>query len=240
MQAASAASPASTPAALDVPVTVAVCARNVGRDRICAVLRPGGLAVVHEGSDAAGIVAACATATPDLIVIGVRRPDSATLDPIRALRGRCPSVRVILVCERSARGDVRRALDAGARAIVLAAEIEEVLLPVVRVVCAGQVSVPSTRAGEAREQVLTTRQKQILGLVVMGMSNAQIASKLFLAESTVKSHLSSAFAKLDVSSRNEAVKLILDPGSGAGLGILTIPAESLPLAARGRLTRPGP
>jgi DNA-binding NarL/FixJ family response regulator len=59
---------------------------------------------------------------------------------------------------------------------------------------------------------------------VMGMTNAAIASQLYLAESTVKSHLSSAFAKLGVSSRAEATNVILDP-SAAGLGILTIPTR---------------
>jgi two-component system, NarL family, response regulator DesR len=134
-------------------------------------------------------------------------------------------MRVVLVCERSGNGDIRRALDAGVHGIVHSDELEDVLLPVMRVVHAGQVSVPGGHASEAQEQILTTRQKQILGLVVMGLSNAQIAQKLYLAESTVKSHLSSAFAKLDVSSRNEAVKLILDPERGSGLGILSIPAE---------------
>ena len=60
----------------------------------------------------------------------------------------------------------------------------------------------------------------------MGLSNSQIAAKLFLAESTIKSHLSSAFGKLDVSSMR-AVSLILDPEQGQGLGILTIPAERI-------------
>jgi DNA-binding NarL/FixJ family response regulator len=103
------------------------------------------------------------------------------------------------------------------------AEVEAVLAPVIDVVQAGQVSVPGPRGKELRRQVLTPREKQILGLVVMGLTNAEIATKLFLAESTVKSHLSSAFAKLGVSSRSEAATVILDPQSGAGLGILTIP-----------------
>ncbi len=59
----------------------------------------------------------------------------------------------------------------------------------------------------------------------MGMTNAAIAGQLYLAESTVKSHLSSAFAKLGVASRSEAATVILDPRS-AGLGILTIPSKS--------------
>ena len=171
------------------------------------------------------MVDACVEGAPDLTIISARRPDGSILDGIRALKEVCPDLRIVLICERSATGDVRKALDAGATGIVSADELEEVLLPVLRVVASGQISVPGMRGKEASEPILTAREKQILGLVVLGMTNAQIASKLFLAESTVKSHLSSAFSKLEVSSRNEAVNLILDPRRGTGLGILSIPAE---------------
>jgi len=64
---------------------------------------------------------------------------------------------------------------------------------------------------------------------VLHLSNAEIARNLYLSESNVKNHLSSAFAKLGVSSRNEAAELILDRDSGLGPGILRItPEESLP------------
>jgi len=66
------------------------------------------------------------------------------------------------------------------------------------------------------------REKQVLGMVVMGFSNGEIANKLVLAESTIKSHLSSAFSKLGVRSRGEATELILDPVNGLGPGILSI------------------
>ena len=68
--------------------------------------------------------------------------------------------------------------------------------------------------------IFTTREKEILRLVVEGLSNGEIGRKLYLAESTVKSHLSSSFAKLGVHSRNEATALILDPGAGLGPAIL--------------------
>jgi DNA-binding CsgD family transcriptional regulator len=75
--------------------------------------------------------------------------------------------------------------------------------------------------------VLSGREKQILGLVVMGYMNSQIAEQLFLAESTIKSHLSSAFTKLGVRSRNEAVELILNSERGLGMGILALGGEQL-------------
>lgn len=62
-------------------------------------------------------------------------------------------------------------------------------------------------------------------MVVLGFSNGEIASKLFVAETTVKSHLYSAYRKLDVRSRQEAAALILDSSQGLGLGILTISNE---------------
>jgi DNA-binding NarL/FixJ family response regulator len=71
---------------------------------------------------------------------------------------------------------------------------------------------------------LSMREKQVLGMLVMGFTNAEIAAKMFLAESTVKSHLSSAYTKLGVRSRKDAASMILDPVAGLGPGILTITA----------------
>jgi DNA-binding NarL/FixJ family response regulator len=58
--------------------------------------------------------------------------------------------------------------------------------------------------------------------VVLGFTNRQIADKLFLAESTVKTHLSSAFGKLDAHSRADVTARILDPENGYGVGILSL------------------
>jgi two-component system response regulator DesR len=190
-------------------------------------LRQGGYepAFWHNTADAA--IEACRESDLDLFILGVRWPDAQALACVSSLVNACSSTKVILVCERSGEGDVRKALDAGARALVPLSEAEDALLPVIEVVRAGQVSVPGLAGREAGRKVLTSREKQILGQVVLGMTNAEIAAKLFLAESTVKSHLSSAFSKLGVASRNEAAALILNPATGVGLGILTIPSEKV-------------
>ena len=190
-------------------------------------LRQGGHATTfwHDTVDAA--TDACRESDPDLFLLGARRPDRGALECVASLVAACLSTKVILICERSGEGDIRKALDAGARALVPLSEAGDALLPVIAVVRAGQVSVPGAAGREAGRKVLTSREKQILGQVVLGMTNAEIATKLFLAESTIKSHLSSAFSKLGVASRNEAAALILNPATGVGLGILTIPSEKV-------------
>lgn len=196
---------------------------NFPKDEIRTVLAEAGHRVGFWHQTQAKALAACRESRPELFLLGARQPDARSLECVRALVDECGETKVILICDRSGDGDLRKALDAGARGFVSLGEVQAALPPVIDVVRAGQISVPGPNSRELRKQVLTPREKQILGLVVMGMTNAEIAGKLFLAESTIKSHLSSAFAKLGVSSRSEAASVILDPKSGAGLGILTIP-----------------
>ena len=101
----------------------------------------------------------------------------------------------------------------------------------VEAVCAGQVSAPSRQRRALRARALTAREKQVLMMVATGQTNSQIADELFPGRSTVKSHLSSAFRKLGVSSRSEAAAVILDPERGRGLGIDGSPR---PAASAGR------
>jgi DNA-binding NarL/FixJ family response regulator len=157
---------------------------------------------------------------------------SACIEPLAQA---FPEAPVIVVCASIERWGVRGALMAGAAGVVLWDDLPMALSPTMRAVLAGQACVPRDHSRQIEPPALSSREKQILGLVVMGFSNAQIAQQLFLAESTVKSHLSSAFGKLGVRSRNEAVHLILDPERGLGMGILAIggePMESPPSAAR--------
>jgi DNA-binding NarL/FixJ family response regulator len=160
--------------------------------------------------------------SPSLILLAFDDPVSGLLSCIAPVTRRLAPAQVILACSRIERWEVRAALAAGAAGIVLFANLENTLGPCVRAVLGGQTCVPRAHWQQIEPPPLSSREKQILGLVVMGFTNGQIAEQLFLAESTVKSHLSSAFGKLGVRSRNEAVHLILDPERGLGTGILTI------------------
>jgi DNA-binding NarL/FixJ family response regulator len=134
---------------------------------------------------------------------------------------------LVVVCSSIHRWEVRTALAAGAVGVVAYENLTDTLGPCLLAVTAGQICVPREQWRQVEPPALSSREKQILGLVVMGYMNSQIAEQLFLAESTVKSHLSSAFGKLGVRSRNEAVNLIIDPERGLGMGILGLGGEPL-------------
>ena len=117
---------------------------------------------------------------------------------------------------------IRKLLRAGARGVVIADRLEQTLAPSVRSVAAGQITVDAEFGRQLERPALSTREKQVLAMVVMGLGNQEIANRLYLTESTVKSHLSSAFGKLGVKSRYEAAAMIMDPEQALGPGILHI------------------
>jgi len=132
---------------------------------------------------------------------------------------------VEVVRSPGARG-IRGALARGAQGVVAETDVEACLADTVRAVLAGQLVLPAAAAALIARPALSPREKQVLGLIVIGLSNAEIAAKLHLAEATVKSHLSSSFRKLGVRTRSEAAQRILDPSTGLGLGILGITDEA--------------
>jgi len=196
------------------------------RREVVHVLRHEGFEIsVADSLDALG--EACLEQSPSLIVLIGDEPIPARSSVLASVRKHSMDAHIVLVRSAIEGWEVRGALDAGAAGIVLAAEAPTALGPCLLAVRAGQVCVPRRNRGQIEPPVLSAREKQILGLVVMGYMNSQIAERLFLAESTVKSHLSSVFSKLAVHSRHEAVDLILDPDRGQTLGILGLGAEPL-------------
>jgi DNA-binding NarL/FixJ family response regulator len=122
-----------------------------------------------------------------------------------------------------------RVIAARLEGAVVVSEIEHVLLPTLAAVAVGQCVIPRAIRQIVDRPPLSPRERQVLAMVVLDFSNAEIARKLFVSESNVKNHLSSAFQKLGVKSRSAAAELILDRESGLGPGILRIsPEESLP------------
>lgn len=151
-----------------------------------------------------------------VLACDVDRPrEMATL---RRLRREVRETAIVAVSPTATGTGVRRALDAGADAIVFEPKLEETLGVTVSAVWSGQSVVPRKLRASVERPAFSHRERQVLSFVSQGLTNAQIADRLFLSESTIKSHLSSAFAKFGVRSRREAAALFLElEQSNAGL-----------------------
>jgi DNA-binding NarL/FixJ family response regulator len=160
-----------------------------------------------------------AETSPDVIVVEPEPEQSGT---VRAVRSASPDAILIAVVSGASSQRLRGALAEGADGVVILERLEQNLLATIGAACAGQLAVPRELRMSLIRPMLSTREKQVLGMVVMGFTNGEIARQLHLAESTIKSHLSSSFTKLGVRSRNEAADLILDADGGLGTGILAI------------------
>jgi two-component system NarL family response regulator len=166
-----------------------------------------------------------------LIVLLPDAREDARLRQVRTLAEAHPGATIVVVVPPDVPNvGLRRMLLAGACGIVCAADLELALVATARATLAGQLTVPSALGRLIAPRPLSHREKQILSLVVLGMTNREIAGRLFLAESTVKTHLSSAFTKLDAHSRAEVTELILDPDEGRGLGILGLADQAARVA----------
>jgi DNA-binding NarL/FixJ family response regulator len=182
--------------------------------RAMAVAGDGAVLVDGEGADARAAIG----------VVGWIRASRAEVAELPDLRERHDGPLVAILAEPpSTRG--ARAVAARLEGSVLAAELERSLLPTLWAVHAGQCVVPRSVRQLVDRPPLSGRERQILAMVVLDFSNAEIAAKLYVSESNVKSHLTSAFTKLGVTSRSAATELILDSESGLGPGILRISPE---------------
>ena len=186
------------------------------------------LDVVGEADDGMGAVERGRALRPDVVLMDLRMP---RLDGIEATRRLCADAdwpgRVVALTTYDADENVWDALQAGASGFVLKTSTAEQLAHAVRTVAAGQellapevtrrlvrefISRPRPGARPRPLAELTDREAEVLRLVAAGRSNADIAAELFLAESTVKSHINRLFAKLGVRDRVQAVVLAYESG----------------------------
>jgi DNA-binding NarL/FixJ family response regulator len=119
-----------------------------------------------------------------------------------------PQAVVVVVVTPGQHLDAGSLLASGADGILDEREIDVTLGPLCRLAAMGHVSMPAAMRHALDPPALSHREKQTLGLALAGLTNAQIARRIYIAESTVKTHLSSAFRRLGVHSRREAAALV--------------------------------
>ena len=210
----------AAPATQWVSDGIAVVAAEGAADRLARTLEADGLTVTLRTGSPEGLAAA--SGDPAAVVLAVPDLGAGLTGPARSVHVRAPAARLVVVSPTASPRRLRTLFAERVDGLVLETDVERCLGLAVRSACAGQVSFPQSLRGNLARPVLSVREKQVLAMVVLGLTNGEIARKLHLTESTVKSHLSSSFSKLGVRSRTEAAALILDPETGLGPGILAI------------------
>jgi DNA-binding NarL/FixJ family response regulator len=187
-----------------------------------------GLEVVGEAADGREALAKARELRPDVVLMDVRMPGMDGLEATRRLLSERDAPRVLMLTTFDLDEYVYDALRAGASGFLLKDVRPEQLADAVRVVAEGetllapvitqrlvQQYVRRLRPGTTRPAALdslTERELAVLRLIARGRSNAEIASDLFLSETTVKTHVSHVFGKLGLRDRAQAVVLAYESG----------------------------
>lgn len=176
--------------------------------------------VVGEAADGAEALRLCPDVQPDVVLMDLRMPHLGGVAATRRLRAAHPDVRVLVLTTFDDDEDIFEGLRAGALGYLLKDASSAKLFEAVRAAARGESFLqPSVAAKVVAEfarlaegpphdlptvDALSDRELEVLRLVAQGASNKEVASALYIAEGTVKNHLTNIFSKLDVRDRTQA------------------------------------
>jgi two-component system, NarL family, response regulator NreC len=176
--------------------------------------------VVGEACDVQEAVRKVSAYKPDLLLLDLMMPGGPSVDSIPEIHSKCDATRILVLTMLSDLAYVRTALRAGAEGFILKEAPTDALLGAVREVAMGGTYVdPAIGARLARAPEvegppdgLSRREAEILGLVALGLTNQEIADKLFISVRTVEAHRTHIQQKMDFGTRAELVRYALDHG----------------------------
>jgi two-component system, NarL family, response regulator LiaR len=179
------------------------------------------LQLVGEAESGEAAIQLCATVIPDITLMDLSLPGMDGATATRAIRQQFPQVKVIVLTSFKEGDRIKKALEAGAIGYLLKDTSADELAQAIRSAHAGRATLSPQVAQALVETVnqppspgldLTERELEVLALMVEGLNNTQIAGRLTVSASTIKSHVSNILSKLGVASRTEAVTLALRNG----------------------------
>jgi DNA-binding NarL/FixJ family response regulator len=170
--------------------------------------------IVGEAADGAAAVELSVRRKPDVVIMDVRMPGMDGLEATKMLLEREPDAKVLIFTAYSERSLLTRGLDSGAKGYILKEAPHNTLVRAIEKVADGEAYVdpalmPEFIAARDQGEMLTGREREILQLLADGMSNADVAEKLFISQETVKSHVRHILTKLEADTRTHAVAIAL-------------------------------
>ena len=182
--------------------------------------------VVAEASNGIEAVEKAARFAPTVVLMDIRMPELDGLEATRRILAADPEARVLVLTTFDLDEYVYEALRAGASGFVLKDDPPEQLLEAVRTVASGEALLsPAITKRVIREFTrmarpsppkelddLSTREREVLRLIALGLSNAQIGQELFISETTVKTHVTHILSKLGLRDRVQVVVLAYQTG----------------------------
>ena len=175
--------------------------------------RSANIRVVGEAPDGETAIALTKRRRPNVVVMDVRMPGMDGLEATKAISGEVPESAVLIFTAYSERSLLSRGLDSGAKGYILKEAPHDTLLRAITKVAAGETYVDPALMpaffSKDRDDMLTGREREILQLLADGMSNADVAARLFISQETVKSHVRHILAKLEADTRTHAVAIAL-------------------------------
>lgn len=194
---------------------------------VTVIATMAGTQVVGEAADGAEAVRLAAELKPDVIIMDLNLPVVSGVDATRRITQASPEVAVLVLSMLEGDDSIFAALRAGARGYLLKGAGRAELQRSLNAAAHGEVvfssaiaeRVMSFFAGGSRRDAgpfpaLTAREHEVLDLVARGLTNAEVARRLFVSDKTVRNHVSNVFAKLHVAGRAEAVARARDAGMG--------------------------
>ena len=153
---------------------------------------------------------------PDVVLLDMRMPIMNGVEAARAIKAEFPEAKMVALTTYGGDEDIRRALAAGIQAYLTKDVLHDELLKAIRAVYAGQKYLPAAVAAAITAQMprpdLSSREVQVLELIVRGLANKQIAYSLNIAEHTVKNHVKNILSKLGVQDRTQAATAAIQRG----------------------------
>ena len=187
------------------------------RDGIAAILEcEPDLELVGEASNGEEAVSAYRQLKPDVVLMDIQMPVMDGIHATKLIRNEFANAHIVVLTTYAGDASAVAALQAGATSYLLKSAMRRELIDVIRSAHSGRRFIRPEVAGEIAahyaDEPLTKRELEILRLVANGRSNKEIAFEISVSDDTVKAHLKSVFAKLDVSDRTHAVTTAMRRG----------------------------